>query len=89
MTDSMRSEDGGRFYLQVILGALAVAFIGFQAWLANALIDGQSITSDRLTKIETTMAENREERQATDRDLRTRLERIERDFYVRRNGERE
>ncbi|MEA3033220.1 MAG: hypothetical protein QOH86_1236 [Sphingomonadales bacterium] len=55
-------RSGGGKYLQMILGALFVCFLGFQAWMARTLIDGQSGTNDRLTKIEATIDRNKEER---------------------------
>lgn len=59
--------------LQVVLGTVFVAFIGFQGWVATEI----SGTNERLTKIETTMAENRAEREAQIADLRSRVGRIE------------
>lgn len=63
--------------LQLLLGLLGAVFLGFQGWLATSLIDGQSDTNDRLIKIETTISENREERQQQIVDLRTRIQRLE------------
>lgn len=68
--------------LQMVLGALFVAFLAFQGWLADSVSD----MKNRLTKIETSIDQNREERQAQVNDLRDRISRLEAQVY-QENGE--
>ena len=60
-------------YLPMIVGALFVAFLGFLAFLGKETLQ----TNGRLTRIETSIAENRTEREAQIADLRQRVSRIE------------
>jgi hypothetical protein len=65
-------SDAGR-YLQIVLGGLFVAFLGFQGWLAVSI----NSINDRLTRIEATMEENKAERQRQVSELDRRLTRVE------------
>lgn len=71
-------------WLQIVLGGIFVAFLGFQGWLASTLVNGQEKTNDRLTKIETTIDRNKDERNEQLRlrdsrmdDITERLRRLE------------
>lgn len=69
----MTEEDSEDRFRQVVYGIAAAATMTYGAW---AGVQINSI-NDRLTRIETTMAENRSERQLQVEYLRHRIERIE------------
>lgn len=74
------------YFRQIVYGITATATMAYAAW---AGVQINSI-NDRLTRIETSMAEGKAERQAQVEDLRRRMERVEgRIFRGERNGERE
>lgn len=85
MTDSTRPDGySAAKILTWVLGVIAtLATIGIAATV-GMLID----TGDRLTAIETTISENRQERQAQIASLERRVDRIEADLDERRNGQR-
>ncbi len=79
------SEETETSFRKLVYTISAAATLAYAGWLGSAMIG----VRDRLTGIETTISENREERQGQVLDLRSRIQRLESDLYRRRNEAQE
>ncbi|WP_343518084.1 hypothetical protein [Sphingomonas sp.] len=79
----MSDDDGTDRFRSLVYGVAAAATLAFLGWV------GMSVNSmtDRLTTIEVTMRENREERLQQVTDLRSRVNRLEDRLEVTRGRE--
>lgn len=78
MTAKEAPEDRFR---QIVYGVAAAATITYGGWLGFQVTAISSLVTERLTRIETTMIENRSERQLQVEEIRRRLDQLERAVY--------
>jgi hypothetical protein len=67
-----RLKEGDPFR-QIVYGIMAAATLAYAGWAGFQI----NSINDRLTRIETTMTENKQERQGQVDDIRRRLDRVE------------
>ena len=79
MTDEPEGRDPFKAF---VYGIAATASLGYFGWLGASVI----AIGDRLTVMETTIVENKEERREQINELRQRVGRLEEESYRRRNG---
>jgi hypothetical protein len=64
-------------FRQTVYGLAAAATLAYGGWLGFQVTTSSANVTERLTRIETSMSENRAERTAQIEDLRRRVDRLE------------